>query len=1157
MVKCPKCGFGNREGVKFCEECGSKLESLCPSCGARVPLGRKFCGECGQRIADVPAPGLTDFYSPRKHTPTNPTDKILETREALEGERKLVTVLFADVADFTALSERLDPEAIRRIMDDCFKLFIGEIHRYDGYVDKFTGDGAMALFGAPLSHEDHAQRACYAALALQRALEKYGERIREEFGIDFRMRVGLNSGVVVVGSVGNDLKMDYTAIGDTVNLASRIENVAKAGTVLVSENTHRLARDYFHFSSLGKAQVKGKEKSVDVYELTGCTEVATRIQASVAKGLSRFVGREREITVLEEAFEKARSGLGQVVGIVGEAGVGKSRLLLELMRLLPEREYTFLEGKCLHYGSFMPYLPFLDILRSYVQIVEGDGGAIARQKILDKVSQLDTDLREVLAPLEDILTLEVTDEDYLTLDPQTKRTRIFEAIRDLLFWESQNKPLVLAVEDLHWIDKTSEEFLGYLIGFLAKARILLVLLYRPEYVHQWASRSYYTQIGLGQLSKKASAELVQAILQEGQAVTELRELILDKAAGNPLFMEELTCALLQNGSIGRKDDQYVLTCRTSDIQVPDTIQEIISTRMDRLEENLKRTMQVASVIGRDFAFRILQTITGMREELKSYLMNLQGLEFIYEKRLLPELEYIFKHALTQEVAYNTLLLRRRKEIHERIGNAIEGLYPDRLGEFYEVLTYHYSRSDNHEKACRYSRLSAEKALRSYANWEAFRFYKEAMRSLDKLPDTEQNRKVKIKVCLAIDSPIRLLSYPEDSFTILENGEKLARDLGDERSLASLCSSMAFYYTLHGKPAQALECVEKAFESAKQLQDPGLTAILAFDLCAAYNMAGQCRKLVETASQAIDLVERTGSQSKLPTGAFNLDYYSALYSYCGEALAFQGDFGEGRRMCDKGLRLACEKDDRYSMALSHVMYGYLCLLEGDWSGSVMHFENSIRFQQEIGALVILGISRSALGLAHAYAGNLEMAQNEMRNAIRLSEEYGLTFSSAQYALYEGMMHLHSGNFETARECAERSCDLARRTGQPINEAISMIVLGSALGRADKGCFVEAVGTLLQGIKMCDELNLRPYSAQGHLYLAELYASAGRMDRSAESLTKAQRMFQEMGTEYWVARAERVRDGLPSMIAPNAMSRLSAEVTEKHTASSSPNRQHGVW
>jgi predicted ATPase len=397
-----------------------------------------------------------------------------------------------------------------------------------------------------------------------------------------------------------------------------------------------------------------------------------------------------------------------------------------MRRLLSEGDCSYLQGSCLHYGGSMPYLPFLDMLRAYFDIKEGDQESVLRSKMADKIGQLDENLKQALPPLEDIQSLKVEDEAYVKLAAPAKRTKVFEAIRDVLIRESQRRPLVIAVEDLHWIDKTSEEFLGYFIGFLANARIMLILLYRPEYVHQWGSKSYYRQIGVDQLSLTSSAELVQSILEEGEVVPELRELILSRAAGNPLFMEEFTHTLVENGSIGKRDHQYVLTRKASEIQVPDSIQGIIAARMDRLDDNMKRTMQVASVIGRDFAFRILQTITGMREELKSYLINLQGLEFIYEKSLFPELEYIFKHALIQEVAYNSLLIKRRKEIHERIGKAIEDIYADRLEEFYEMLGHHYSKAENHAKAYQYLKLSGGKATRNYAIWEALAFYQGAI-----------------------------------------------------------------------------------------------------------------------------------------------------------------------------------------------------------------------------------------------------------------------------------------------------------------------------------------------------------------------------------------------------------------------------------------------
>jgi len=749
-MKCSNCQTVNPETRKFCRECGAKLSHICPQCGYENLTEDKFCGECGHALANSEADHPIDYSQPQSYTPKILADKIITMRGYIEGERKLVTVLFTDVVNYTSISEKLDPEEVHRVMDGCLKILMDQIHRYEGTIDKFTGDGVMALFGAPVAHEDHAQRACYAALAIQIAIVEYSKTIQQECGVEFKVRVGLHSGPVIVGSVGNDLRMDYTAIGDTTNLASRMESMAKQGTVLVSADTHKMARDFFKFGPQGKIKVKGKDKPVEVYELIEAGEVETRIGAAARKGLTQFVGRNKEIESLKETFEKAQSGSGQIIGIVGEAGVGKSRLLLELRGMLVPEQYTYIESECLHYGVSMAYLPLLDVLRQYFDIKEGEREFVIKKRMAEKISQLDGKLKDILPPLHELLSLTVEDDGYFKLEPLQKREKIFEAMRNLLLRESANRPLILAIENIHWVDRTSEEFLTYLVGWLAHARIMLVLLYRPEYTHQWASKSYYSQIGVDQLSASASAELVQSILREGEVVPELRDLITTRAGGNPLFMEEFTHTLMENGSIQKKDNQYVLTTKASEIQIPDNIQGIIAARMDRLEDNLKSTMQVASVIGRDFAYRILQTITGMREELKSYLLNLQGLEFIYEKNLFPELEYNFKHALTQEVAYNSLLLKRRRDIHEKIGSAIETLYSDRLEEFYEMLAHHYSRSENLEKAYQYLKLSGEKTSQHYSNRESFRFYKEAIGVLNKLPDIEENKRRMIEVLLLME-----------------------------------------------------------------------------------------------------------------------------------------------------------------------------------------------------------------------------------------------------------------------------------------------------------------------------------------------------------------------------------------------------------------------
>jgi class 3 adenylate cyclase len=752
-MKCPKCQAENPEQNQFCRKCGTKLSMTCPNCSADVLLADKFCGKCGQDIGKfIKAPEI-DFNQPQSYTPKFLADKILNNRSSIEGERKLVTVLFADVADYTSMAEKFDPEEVHQIMDGCFKILVDEIHSYEGTINQFTGDGVMALFGAPVAHEDHAQRGCHAALSIQKALGDYSQKLKDDRGVDFLMRIGLNSGPVIVGSIGDDLRMDYTAVGDTTNLAARMEGMAKPGTILGTSHTHKLARDFFEFESLGKVKVKGKEALVEAYGLLRTAEVETRIEAAATKGLTKFAGRKKSIAALMEAYDKAKSGSGQVVGIVGEAGVGKSRLLIEARNKLAMEDYTYLEGRCLHYGGSMAYLPIHDILKSYFEIKEEDQGDIINKKLADKILQFDERLKGALPPFQELLSLKIEDGNYLHLEPAAKKIRTFEAIRDLLVCESQNKPLVFVVEDLHWIDSLSEEFLSYLIDWLAGTHILLILLYRPEYTHRWGSKSYYSKIGVDQLTIKNSAQLVQNILEGGEVVPKLRELILNRAGGNPLFVEELAHSLLENGSIQRQDQQYVLAKQASDIEVPDTIQGIIAARIDRTEESLKQIMKVASVIGREFAYRILQTIMGMREELKSALINLQGLEFIYEKSLFPELEYIFKHALTQEVAYNSLLKKRRKEIHERIGVAIEKIYQDRLEEYYELLAYHYMKSENKQKAVEYLNLSGQQAVQRSANAEAVSHLTSALELLKTLPDTPERTQQELTLQITLGTSL--------------------------------------------------------------------------------------------------------------------------------------------------------------------------------------------------------------------------------------------------------------------------------------------------------------------------------------------------------------------------------------------------------------------
>ena len=1110
-------------GAKFCSECGHKFEQACPECGANIRFGSKFCDECGHNLRKSKEAPPIDYDLPQSYTPEFLADKILTNRSSIEGERKLVTVLFADVANYTQMSEKLDPEEVHQIMDGCFKILMDEIHKYEGTINQFTGDGVMALFGAPMAHEDHAQRACHAALYIQKAIAEYGARIEKEFGVEFKMRIGLNSGTVIVGSIGDDLRMDYTAVGDTTNLASRIENMARPGTSLVSGHTYRLARAFFEFKSLGKVEVKGKAEPQEVYEILKLSEVETRIAASVAKGLTRFIGRKRELETLEAAFEKVESGSGQVMGIVGEAGVGKSRLMLELRDTLPADRHVYLEGQCLHFGGSIAYLPILDILRSYFKIKEGDPAFLIKQKLEDKVLRLDENLQDILPPFHELLSLKVEDKAYQKLEPIQKRKKTFEAIRNLLFRESQNKPIVLVVEDLHWIDKSSEDFLNYLIDWLANTRILLILIYRSEYTHTWGSKSYYTKIGLTQLSTKTSAELVQSILEGGKVATELRELILNRAAGNPLFMEEFAHTLLENGSIRQKDNQYVLGRKASDIQVPNTVQGIIAARMDRLDDNIKRTLQVASVIGRDFAFRILHAITGMRDELKSCLLNLQGLEFIYEKSLFPELEYVFKHALTQEVAYNSLLLKKRTEFHEKIGQAIEEIYPERLEEFYEMLAYNYSRGENQEKAYRYLKLSGNKAIRNYSNSEAMRFYKQALNVLTSMSETEENKKEQIEVRLLIAVPLINLGFPEDSLEILQVGETLAKEVGDEKSLAHFLSLIGQNYAwVGGDLFLSIQYSEDSFKKAENLDDVELMAPVGSDLSLLYFEMGEYLKVINVASAVIAVLEKTQKQASFFGRPYNLyAFHLAQQSTCNWRT---GNLEEGEALFQRGLGYALKIKDLFSLGLLELHHGWDFNFKGDSKTAIEHLQNCMGYWEEGQIFMAINVAWMGFGWANWLMGELETARKQIEKGLKIQNDAGVHIYLGFWYGLLGMVYLDSGDLIKSQHCGEEALKISQKNHEKAGEGFAWILLGRTLGIASLLQTNTAEESFYKGIKIYEELKIIHLYSLGYFFLGEMYANTGKKNKAVETLKTAEYLFQKMEMDYWLAKTHEVLEGL---------------------------------
>jgi class 3 adenylate cyclase/tetratricopeptide (TPR) repeat protein len=664
----------------------------------------KFCGGCGSPRTESGSAQQARFGPPAAYTPKHLAEKILSSQAVLEGERKTVTVMFADLKGSMELLADRDPEEAREFLDPVLERMMEAVHRYEGTVNQVMGDGIMALFGAPLAHEDHAVRACYAALRMQDSVARYAEDLRRGHGADVQIRVGLNSGEVVVRSIGSDLHMDYTAVGQTTHLAARMEQLARPGATLMTETTLRAVEGYVQVRSLGPTPIKGLTEAVPIYELIAAGVARTRLQASVARGLTRFVGREAEVDQLRQAVEQAAAGRGQIVAVVGEPGVGKSRLFYEFVHSHRTQGWLVLESSSVSYGKATRYLPLIDLLKGYFKISDRDDTRGIRAKVTGNVLTLDEALKDSIPPLLWLLDAIAEDHDFLKLDPAQRRERTQDAVRRVLLRESRSQPLLLVFEDLHWIDAETQALLDAIVESLPTASVLLAVNYRPEYQHTWGNKSYYRQLRIDTLPPETAETLLETLLGDHRGLQSLRRLLIERTEGNPLFLEESVRSLVETEVLVGERGAYRLGKDPIGIQVPATVQAILAARIDRLPPADKQLLQTASVVGKDLPWALLvEAAERPEDDVRRGVARLQAAEFVYEAKLFPDLEYTFKHALTHEVTYGSLLQDRRRAIHARIVGAIERVYADRLAEHADGLAHHAFRGEVWDKALHYLR----------------------------------------------------------------------------------------------------------------------------------------------------------------------------------------------------------------------------------------------------------------------------------------------------------------------------------------------------------------------------------------------------------------------------------------------------------------------
>jgi class 3 adenylate cyclase/tetratricopeptide (TPR) repeat protein len=1050
---------------------------------------------------------------PISYTPAYLTEKILDARQRLEGERKQVTVLFADLKDSTELIRGLDPEAAQQLLDPAIHHMMDAVHRFEGTVNQVLGDGIMALFGAPIAHEDHALRACYAALAMQAAMRAYTDDVRRTRGLELRMRVGLNAGEVVVRAIGNDLHMDYSAVGETTHLAARMEQLATPGTIRLSAATLRLVEGLVQVTALGPVPVKGLAEPVEVFELMGASHLRQRLQAAAARGLTPFVGRQHELAALHQALAQAQAGHGQVVALVGEAGVGKSRLVHEVIHSPRTQGWRVLESASVSYGKATPYFPIIDLLKRYCHVNDGDDVRTIRARVTGQVLTLDETLQDTLPALLALLDVLPDDSPFGHLDPPQRRQRTFEALRRVLLRESQVQPLLLVFEDLHWIDSETQALLDRLIESLPTAPLLLLVNYRPEYQHGWGSKTFYTQLRLDPLPPASAEAFLAALLGDDSSLAPLTPLLIGRTEGNPFFLEESVRTLVETEVLVGTPGAYQLVQPLQGMPVPATVQAVLAARIDRLPLEDKRLLQTAAVLGTDVPLPLLQAIAEMPEAaLHRGLAQLQAAEFLYETRLFPEQEYTFKHALTHEVAYNSLLLERRRGLHARLVEALEALTPDQLTEQVERLAHHAVRGEMWAKAVTYCQQAGARASARAAFREAVAAFDQALQALAHLPESGDTGGLAIELRLALRIPLTELGEYGRRRALLGEAETLARALDDRSRLGRVLDGMANVLRTTGDLDGAIAAGQQALELAAELGDSALQVEAAHRLGQVYTAIGDFGRAAELLRRNVEAADREAGTSS----AFSFRIQSR--AWLAQTLSALGAFDEGRHHGEEALRLATLEGRGATPIIAHSHVGQLYLAQGDLEHAIRVFEHGLALCRASGRRDNLQAILAGLGSAYALQGRIAEGRALVEEAINESLRMGEVAGQAYRGAWLSEVYRLSGCGEEAWQHARQALDLARQRKARGNEALALHQLGVVHTHADSPDVAQAEAHSRQALALAEELGMRPLVAHCHRGLGTLHAKIGRAEQAHTELSIAIDLYRAMDMTFWLPQAE---------------------------------------
>ncbi len=1131
-MRCVNCGTELIPGKQFCHACGTRAPIACTNCGNPIDPGFRFCPECGTPSpADASAPAKSRLAASEPAPPLTPAipetlaAKIRASQAVIAGERKLVTVMFCDLVGSTSIAERLDPEDYRDLLEEYMALVFREVYRVEGIVTHLAGDGVMAVFGAPIAHEDAPYRAIYSALAIRDALAALNARGHAGTAVDLQVRIGVHTGPVVVGTVGSDLKMDYTAIGDTTNLAQRLQSVADPGMVLVSEATLRLVRGFFEVLPARRFEVKGKREPVLAHVVRGLSATTTAIAVAEARGLTPLVGRIEELAQLIACFDRLAGAYPQVVTVVGDAGSGKSRLIYELKQRLAEVPVIFFEARCSAMTQAVPYAPWVAMLRQYFGITSDDGEAEACAKISERLGASASDLAASFPALCQVMNLRGGSAGGDTPEDEAVKRETFEAVAELVYTASEQAPVVMVIEDVHWIDEASREMLALAVGTTNRERFMMLISHRPEHQPGWRVKSAFTQLTLGPLSDEETVEVVRGVAG-GPLPSELERRIVQKAEGNPFFTEEITRTLVEEGFLLRSDGHVRLTRPVDEIRMPGTVEELIGARLDRLGAQAKRVVQVAAVLGRQFhRDQLIELLAGETIDVSAELVLLEERGIIHRKSLLTGDEFRFGESLTQEVAYEGLLLRQRRELHDRIGQLLEALPGEPNAERSALLAHHYTRSENREKAITALLRAARDAERVPSFRTAARFYRNAYELAEQVlasgSATVERKRIVVESALGVlrMSVIYGIFEHGDPEGAARRGRQLAEELGDQETLAELCALHGLVTSSQGPanfPAgQAL--VEEALAIAERGGSKLAVVRISRSLAWEYLFDGR----FSDSLARIDGVIAAFEQLDIPKEGTQRDIYLGSLFMRDRVRFYADEIAAVLPMAQRTYEAAIAHPNRTVQGGSATTMALAHLTRGDYEHARDWADRSLEVTRAIGSLSHL---RSAAAISILARLELDEPAGSDRQ-IELLESTpltGLENLNCQ-VICEALLAL--GEVKRAEQCAERAYQSA---GGRLRELGCALALADVLTRIGPARWTEAERWLDRAHTLAQEIGVRSRLAATSLGRATLAHASGNAEAALRHAEVARAAYAGLGFTRDVARADRILAelGVPS-------------------------------